>query len=503
MLVDDRQAYRTLTDRFGNAGRLYAVKLTLFWDSQTYMPKGGAWSRGEQMAAIDAARHDLIAAPDAADLFAAAENRADALDPIERANLLEMRRIWLHESAVLRALTVSKARAVAKTQAAWAAARQENEFGVFAQAYSELFPLIQEIASAKADVLGLEPYDALMDEADPGLTTAIVDPIFDDLSSELPILLAEVLERQSSWPAPIPFSGNFSTELQKTLAYQLARVVGLTTDHARIDVAPHPFTLIGSPGDTRITVRLNPNDIRLCLMATLHEAGHALYETNLPKEHAFLPVSAPRGATVHESQALMLEMQAARSREFLTWLAPQLQRAFGGDPARWSVDNVVKHYRRLDAGHIRIESDEISYPLHVILRYRIERALMGGDLVIADLPGAWSELSQSLLGRRPPNDALGCLQDFHWAVGLFGYFPNYALGACFAAQLFEAAVDDDPAILSDLSHGDFEAYKAWVAPRIHAPASERPFKELVVRATGAHLSAKSLKNHLRRRYLEK
>jgi carboxypeptidase Taq len=502
MRDDHNRAYRTLCERFGAAGRLYAAKISLFWDSQTYMPKGGAWARGEQLAAIDAARRDLIAAPDSDQLFAAAEAVLEAFGPIERANLREMRRLSRHDAAVPKALMMQKAREVAKAQAAWVAARAGNDFDLFAKPFGELMPLNREIAAAKAEALGLAPYDALMDEADPGLTTAIVDPIFDDLASALPTLLAEVIERQASWPAPIPFAGDCSADRQRALSYKLASAVGHGTDNLRIDIAPHPFTLIGSPGDNRIAVRFDANNVRFAVMATLHETGHALYEAGLPIAHAFLPVGAPRGATAHESQSLMLEMQAGRSREFLSWLAPQLEQAYGGDPACWSVTNVLNVYRRIDTGHIRIEADEISYPLHVILRYRIERALLSGDLAVTDLAGAWSDLSHALLGRRPPTHTVGCLQDIHWAAGLFGYFPNYALGATFAAQLFESAVRDDPAVLNYLRDGDFTPYRAWVAPRIHARASQMPFAELVIDATGAPLSAESLKRHLRRRYLE-
>ncbi len=502
MRANDNRAYRTLCERFGTAGRLYAAKTSLFWDSQTYMPKGGAWARGEQLAAIDATRRDLIAAPDADQLFAAAGAALEALDPAERANLREMRRLSRHDAAVPKALMMEKAREVAKAQAAWVAARQGNDFDLFAKAFAALMPLNREIAAAKAEALGLAPYDALMDEADPGLTTAIVDPIFDDLASSLPTLLAEVVERQASWPAPIPFAGDCSAERQRALSYKLANTVGHSMDNLRIDIAPHPFTLVGSPGDNRITVRFDANNIRFAVMATLHESGHALYEAGLPRAHAFLPVGAPRGATAHESQSLMVEMQASRSREFLSWLAPELEQAFGGDSGCWSVANVLSTYRRIDTGHIRIEADEISYPLHVILRYRIELALLSGDLTIADLPGAWSDLSHALLGRRPPTHTVGCLQDIHWAAGLFGYFPNYALGATFAAQLFESAVRDDPAVLRNLRAGDFAPYRAWVGRRIHARASQVPFAELVVDATGAPLSADSLKRHLRRRYLE-
>jgi carboxypeptidase Taq len=278
--------------------------------------------------------------------------------------------------------------------------------------------------------------------------------------------------------------------------------VGHDLKHIRIDSAPHPFALTGSPGDNRITTRFDAGNVRFAIMATLHEAGHALYEANLPREHAFTPVGAARGATAHESQSTMVEMQAGRSYEFLSWLAPQCAEVFGGDPACWTFANLLNDYRRVGTGFIRVEADEISYPLHIILRYRIEQALLRDDLKVADIPGAWSDLSQQLFGRRPPDHAHGCLQDMHWAVGLFGYFPNYALGVSLAAQLFERAVEDNPAVLKNLAEGDFAPYRHWVAPRIHAQASQLPFSDLVVQASGAPLSGAALKCHLHKRYLE-
>ena len=502
MIPNDNRAYGVLSERFSTAAKLSAARVLLFWDSQTYMPSGGAWSRGEQMAAIEAVRSDLIATPDAADLFEAAAAAADALDPAERANLGEMRRLWAHTTAVPKALLMEKERLCAVLQGEWLAAKTTNDFPRFAQGFAKLLPLHREIAAIKGSALGLDPYDALMDENDPGLTVGLVDPVFDDLERSLPPLLAEVVELQAAWPAPAPFSGDFSAERQRSLSYQLLAAVGHDLQHSRIDSAPHPFALAGSPGDNRITTRFDADNVRFAIMATLHEAGHALYESGLPRSLAFQPAGVARGATAHESQSLMVEMQASRSREFLSWLAPRLHEAFGGDPKCWSFANVLNVYRRVGEGFIRVEADEISYPLHVILRYRIERALLSGDLPLDDLPSAWSDMSQALFGRRPPDHGRGCLQDIHWAMGMFGYFPNYALGAALAAQLFERAVEDEPEILDRLAEGDFAPYRAWVVPRIHLRASLIPFAQLVEEATGPPLSAAALKRRLRRRYVE-
>lgn len=501
-IPNDNRAYRTLSDRFGTLGRLGAARATLFWDSQTYMPAGGAWSRGEQLAAIDDICADLIVAPDAAELLHAAGEAVDALTQEEQTNLDEMRRIWRHGAAVPKELLLERSRRVSAIQPIWLAAKQANDFDQFGAPFAELLPLYREVAQAKGEMLGLAPFDALMDEFDPGLSTRIIDPIFADLERFLPVLLAEAVERQKEWPEPIPLTGDFSADRQRVLSYRLAQSVGHDLAHVRIDSAPHPFSLDGSPGDNRITTRFDADNVRFAILATLHEAGHALYEAGLPREHAFMPVGRARGATAHESQSTMVEMQAGRSREFLSWLAPQCAEVFGGDPTCWTVANVLNTYRRVGSGFIRVEADEISYPLHIILRYRIEQALLRDDLKVADLPGAWSNLSQKLFGRRPPDHAHGCLQDMHWAVGLFGYFPNYALGISLAAQLFERAVADDPAVLGNLTAGDFAPYRSWITPRVHAKASRLPFTELVTEATGAPLSASALERHLRRRYLE-
>jgi carboxypeptidase Taq len=413
-----------------------------------------------------------------------------------------MRRIWRHQAATPGRLIEEKAKRSATLLGAWRNAKASNDYRLFADGFAEMLSLHREIAAAKGEALSLAPYDALMDEVDPGLNTALADPIFDKLTAELPPLLAEVVDHQASWPDPVPLTGDFSIGRQRALADKLLEAVGHDVSNCRVDAAPHPFALGGCPGDVRIATRFDTGNIRYAIMAVLHEAGHALYEFNLPRELAFSPAGAARGATTHESQSLMVEMQAGRSLEFLSWLAPQLRNAYGGDAAGWNVANILNSYRRVGTGFIRVEADEISYPLHVILRYRIERALLSGDLTVTDLPGAWSDLSQALFGRSPPDHAQGCLQDIHWAAGLFGYFPNYALGASLAAQLFERACADDRSILPRLGEGDFGPYRAWIAPRVHQRASTVPFADMVLDATGAPLSGASLMRHLRHRYLQ-
>ncbi len=278
--------------------------------------------------------------------------------------------------------------------------------------------------------------------------------------------------------------------------------MGHSPEHIRIDATQHPFSVPSSPGDVRFTTRYDPDNIRFSVMATLHEAGHAMYELNLPRELAFRPAGRARGMTLHESQSLSLEMLAGRCREFLGFLAPLMAETFGGDPSDWTPAKVTRAWRRLDGGFIRVQAHEAAYPLHVILRYRLEQALVSGDLMVADLPGAWNELFEKLLGRTPPSLADGCLQDVHWAAGHVGYFPNYALGSVLAAQLFERATAEAPDLLPALGRGDFTRWFDWVRPRIHERASLTDFATLVAEAAGGPLDTAPFKRHLRRRYLE-
>lgn len=501
MAAPQPDPFARVTHRFATAGKLAAARAMLQWDAQTHMPAGGAWARGEQMAAITEVSVDLVGSTAAGDEISEAEAMAGALADDERADLFEMRRRFVHASAVPKELQAEATRLAQALQATWRTAKPESDFAGWAPGFNELLKVQREIAQAKAEVLGTTPYSALIDEYDPGVSEAVIDPIFAELAAFLPGLIAAVRERQARWPAPLAI-GPVPVERQAALSHRIAVAVGHDPNHFRIDVAPHPFSVPHSPGDVRFTTRYDEGDFRFAVFATLHEAGHAMYEFNLPHGFAFRPAGEARGMAVHESQSLSLEKYAGRSREFLGFLAGLMGEELGGEAARWSAINVRNIVRRLDDGFIRVQADELSYPLHVILRYRMEQALIRGDLAVADIPGAWNELFQSLLGRTPPDHAHGCLQDIHWSAGLLGYFPNYAMGSMLAAQLFERATADSPDILPALAEGDFKPYFGWVKPRVHARASFVDFATLVGDATGRPLDAEAYKRHVRRRYLE-
>ena len=358
----------------------------------------------------------------------------------------------------------------------------------------------REIAAAKAERLGLAPYAALLDQYEPEASPAEIDRLFGDIAAFLPDLLERVLERQAARPAPAEPAGPFPLEAQRRAALGLMERLGFEFDHGRLDVSLHPFCG-GTPEDVRITTRYEEGDFRGALMGVLHETGHALYERGLPAQWRRQPVGQARGMAVHESQSLLIEMQACRSRDFAGFLAPVLREAFGGAGAAWEADNLWRLNTRVTRGFIRVDADEVTYPAHVILRYRLERALLAGDLALADLPTAWNEGMARLLGIVPPDDRNGCLQDIHWYDGAFGYFPTYTLGAMIAAQLFAAAQAADPAIRPGLAAGDFIPLLAWLRTHVHGKGSLLSTAELIVAATGRPLDAALYRHHLEVRYL--
>ena len=276
--------------------------------------------------------------------------------------------------------------------------------------------------------------------------------------------------------------------------------LGFDFDHGRLDISLHPFCG-GTPDDVRITTRYDESDFRGALMGVLHETGHAMYERGLPAGWRRQPVGEARGMAVHESQSLLVEMQACRSREFTEFLAPVLREVFGRSGPEWEAENLYRLNTRVKRSFIRVDADEVTYPAHVILRYRLERALIDGSLVLKDLPGAWNDGMRTLLGIVPPDDRLGCLQDIHWYDGAFGYFPTYTLGAMLAAQLFDAAKRADPTILPGIAGGDFAPLFAWLRAHVHGKGSLLSAAELVMQATGRPLDARIYERHLETRYL--
>jgi carboxypeptidase Taq len=309
-----------------------------------------------------------------------------------------------------------------------------------------------------------------------------------------------VLARQQSAPPPVAPPGPFPVPAQRALCERLMRRIGFDFEGGRLDVSLHPFCG-GVPEDVRITTRFDEADFARSLMGVLHETGHALYEKGLPAAWRHQPVGEARGMALHESQSLLIEMLACRSREFITFAAPLMREAFGADGPAWDAANLHRLAIRVAPGLIRVDADEVTYPAHVILRYRLERDFVAGRLAVDDLPEAWNAEMRALLGIIPPDDTRGCLQDIHWYDGAWGYFPTYTLGALAAAQLFEAALAAMPDIPAAIRRGDFAPLLAWLGENVHAKGSLLPAEELIRAATGRPLGTAAFRRHLERRYL--
>ena len=498
-MTDPRTAYQELETRFARHAKLSEVTELLHWDMATMMPDGGAEARAAQLATLKVLGHDMMTDPALGDyLDAAAEDRS--LDPWQQANLREMRHAWLRTNAVDKRIVEALSDASLRCEMIWREARAKSDFALVRPALDTVLGLVRERAGQLAGALGLDAYDALLDGYEPGGRAADIDVVFSELARFLPDFIGRVLERQSSRPAPLALPGPFDLGAQRRLCRALMQAVGFDFRHGRLDESHHPFCG-GVPEDVRLTTRYDADDFMQGIMGVLHETGHALYDQGLPAQWRHQPVGEARGMSIHESQSLLIEMQASRSREFIGYLAPLLRDAFGGAGPAWEADNLHAHYVRVERSFIRVDADEVTYPAHVILRYRLERALIGGDMTLGDLPGAWNDGMKELLGVVPANDALGCLQDLHWYAGSWGYFPTYTLGAMSAAQLYQAAAAAVPGIPAALGKGDFRPLMGWLREHVHARGSLLSSPELLAEATGRSLDPKAFERHLSQRYL--
>jgi carboxypeptidase Taq len=500
--MNEQSASKRLHDLFHRLNVLGEAVSALRWDMATMMPEGGADARAEQLATLKSMTHELITQPGMEEWLARAAEAAEASgDPWEVANIREMRRDWVHAACLPARLVEARVRAESACEMVWREARPKANWAMVLPSLRALFALVREAAEIKAEALGVSRYDALLDQFEPGGRSGRIDQIFADLEQFLPAFLPRALEAQAARPVPVAPRGPFPTESQKALGMRLMADAGFDFRHGRLDASLHPFCG-GYRSDVRITTRYDQADFTSALMGVLHETGHALYEAGLPGGHwRHQPVSRSRGMVVHEGQSLLLEMQACRSREFMAYAAPLMKAAFDGAGPEWEAENLYRLGTRVEPDFIRVEADEVTYPAHVIIRYRLERALVEGAMELDDLPEAWEDGYRRLLGITPPDHRLGVLQDIHWYCGLFGYFPTYTLGAMTAAQLFDAAKTQVPDVVPGLGRGDFRPLMTWLGEHVHSKGSLLSTDGILEAATGRGLDVGVFKAHLERRYL--
>ncbi|HZY87544.1 MAG TPA: carboxypeptidase M32, partial [Gemmataceae bacterium] len=413
------------------------------------------------------------------------------------ANVRETRRHYDRAVKLPAELVEEIARVTTRAQQAWQEARKASDFAAFRPWLERVVALTRR----KAAALGYPsvPYDALLDEYEPGATTAEVTRVFADLRSDL-VPLVGALTSSGRRPRRELLERDYPVPRQEAFSREAATAIGFDFEAGRLDVTTHPFCSGTGPGDVRLTTRYNPRAFNESFFGTLHEAGHGIYEQGLPAEHFGTPLGSAASLGVHESQSRLWENQVGRGRPFWVYFFPRARDAFPAALSDAGLDDWLFAVNDVRPSFIRVEADEATYNLHILLRFELEQALVSGDLKPADVPGAWGEKFRASFGLTPPDDAHGCLQDIHWSMGGLGYFPTYTLGNLYAAQLMERARADLGDLDGDFRRGEFGRLKGWLNEKVHRQGQRYRAAELCERITGRPLSHRPLLEYLRGKY---
>jgi len=490
-------AYNQLAQSFQRLYRLDHLQSIAYWDQAANMPPKGNEARAAAQSEMAALLHRLRTDPALRDGLARAEQ--EPLNDLQRANLREMRREWRSANALPEALVQRAQQVNSRCEHAWRTQRPANDWAGFLPNFREVLAVAREQATLLAADLGCSRYDALMDSFEPGMTTAQVDRVFGEVRRWLPGLIRRVVDKQRDEPVLQP-QGPFSVPAQRDLCERTMRLLGFDFEAGRLDVSTHPFSG-GVPEDVRLTTRFRGDEFLVSLMGTVHETGHGRYEQNLPRELLGQPVARARSMAIHESQSLSFEMQLGSHPGFAGLLAPLVREALGDQPA-FAPANLHRLLTRVKPGLIRVDADEVTYPAHVILRYEIERALIEGQIEAEDVPVLWDEKMAELLGLDTRGDFNnGPMQDVHWPMGLFGYFPCYSLGAMYSAQWFASMRRQQPELDAGIARGELAPVFAWLRENVWQQASRWDTDELARRASGEVLNPAYFRAHLEARYL--
>jgi carboxypeptidase Taq len=493
-------AIDTLRAHLHQTRLLGSISSALYYDQNTVMPSAGAPWRGEQLALLAGQLHARQCEPAYAELLAAAEESLDPdAPPAAKRNLQLLRQDLKRQQCLDPALVTALAKAQSQGNAVWQEARASDSFAAFAPALEELIRLRREQARqlAPAEPEGMSDWEILAQPFEPDIRKARLDALFSPLKTTIPQLLESVRQARGTASASAP--PDLPESLQEELCADLLSSWGYDATCCQRARSAHPFSCTVGPRDFRITTRVVPGQPLSAFLATAHEWGHSLYEQGLPRDDAHWfpwPLGEATSMGVHESQSLFWECRVARSRAFAERWHPRFVAGLGADP--WGdADGFWRAVNPLRAGLIRVEADELSYGLHIVLRFELEVALLERDLPVADLPGEWNQRMDDLLGLVPPTDREGCLQDIHWAEGLFGYFPSYALGHLISAQLSEAMTAAMGPIEARVAAADEAALRAWLGEHVWPLGRSVNGEELVQRVTGRPLSAQPFLDHLR------
>lgn len=491
-------AYNELENIFSTASHLNHARALLNWDEAVMMPLGGEKIRAEAIATLKVLYRNLLADEKNINLIHEAKE-ISMLSEWERKNLALIEKKVLLNSNIPEELTRKLAKSSVITEQMWRRLKPNNNWTDFLPYIKETVELVREYSICSSDIVGLKPYDSLVDMYSPGITQEFIDPIFNKLKLELPDLIKKIEEFQNSLPIE-KFKGPFDVKTQKIVCEKLMRSIGFDFNRGRLDTSLHPFCG-EDPDDTRITTRYAENDFSQALLGACHEAGHAMYQFNLPEKWKRQPVGETFGMSVHESQSLIIEMHACRSKAFSEFLSLVLIDSFGIQTS-FSPENIYRNQTAVQRDYIRVDSDEVTYPLHVILRYELERDLINKKIEVEDLPELWDFKMKEYLGISTGNNhKIGVMQDVHWPSGTFGYFPAYNIGSLTAAQLFHHINCSYKNIPENLKKGDFTNINTWLNKNFRGYASFLEYDELMIKSTGEVLNPSFFIQHIEKRYL--
>jgi carboxypeptidase Taq len=491
-------AYEELVAKIQDASLLRGTAAVLGWDQETMMPSGGVEYRSRQLAQLAKLNHEWFTHPRIGELLAECEADSELTGDKHSdagANVREVRRNYDRATKVPADLVEEFARTRSIAHHHWQEARAESDFDKFRPWLEKNISLARRVAEAYGWTKDEEPWDALAEGFEAGMRAKNVEEVFMPLRDRLQGLINDLVSG-SRRPATEFAHVKLPIDQQRAFVPTVAEQMGFDFDRGRIDISVHPFCSGTNPGDVRITTRFREDGFADALTATMHESGHGLYEQGLPAEHNGTPLGRAVSLGIHESQSRMWENFVGRSEPFWTWCLPKVQSFFGEPMSGFTPRDAYEALNVVEPSFIRVEADEATYNMHIMVRFELERVLMNGELNAADLPTEWNRRYKEYLGVDVPNDRLGCLQDTHWSGGSFGYFPTYTLGNLYAAQLFEKILADITDLYDGFAEGDFSALKSWLNENIHAHGARFTSAELCERVTGKPLSADPLLRHL-------
>ncbi|MCH9609072.1 MAG: Thermostable carboxypeptidase 1 [Chlamydiales bacterium] len=496
------KSYQELFAQSKKIKLLESVSSLLGWDQETYMPKKATSNRAEQIALMTSLSHQERTSPTYKKLLSKLidlESGEILVEGLKREQKAALKR-WLFDyqkaAALPNEFVTTFAKLSSESMMVWQEARKNNSFKTFAPYLTKVL----EMSRQKADYFGYatHPYNALVDLFEPEMTVEQIDPLFAQLKETLSPFLKEILKKD---PVDHHFlSGNFSPEKQMEFGNFILKKIGYDLEAGRLDLSAHPMSIAMHPHDSRITTRTHSDALFDCISAVLHEAGHGFYEMGLDPKHYGSPLCESISLGIHESQSRLWETRIGQSKPFWKHFLPSLKKRFKTELDSVTLPQFYRAINHVSPSFIRVESDEVTYSLHVILRYELEKELLTGKLTIKDLPEAWNHRMKTLFGITPKNDTEGCLQDVHWSMGCIGYFPTYALGNLYAAQFFNTFEEEHPDWGSQIEKGEFSFLKEWLKKNIHQHGRGYTATELVKKVTKKPLSTTPYLNYLKSKY---